>query len=271
MARKYTEKYKEDQKKLKALAKALSTKTKRTKAVIKARRSAPQMGGMFGKNPFAYRRKCVLTYSHANVVHATTDQNDSNFFGAEVSWFLNNLNDPFTAAPNIGTHNAALGFHNMMQIYEKYKVTKVTITVTFSDPDVDGGWVGCKISTVRDHAALGGMSLQLARVQPNIWMKPLNNTGKQTVQYKGTFPIHTLACLSKLQFEADRSNDYTGGTAIALNPQISPILRVAYCNPVVAAPQNPQQPPVKVQYLVRLDFHTTFYQRNPLQLTVPLP
>jgi hypothetical protein len=168
-------------------------------------------------------------------------------FGSAIAFRLNSLYDPYFAA---GGHQP-YGFDQITPMYSRYLVDRVDIEVEFSDPTTDGMLVGAFPKNYYDGKSLTTETVNNASEWPAAWIKPLNDSGSQTVSYKRSIDCSTFMGLTRAQYEA--AWDICG--AITTADPSSPIyFEVAACCPRAPATQT-------VTVRVRLRFHCTFFAR----------
>lgn len=85
-------------------------------------------------------------------------------------------------------------------------VRNAFVDITFSDPTIDGLWVGWSVhpsTNVNDDPA--GKELSDYMERPNFTILPLNNTGAQTATARLRVPLHEVFGITKAQYEAQMS------------------------------------------------------------------
>ncbi len=195
---------------------------------------------------FPLRLRTVLPYADQFTLSGTAF---SAGFGTEQSYRLNSLFDPdFT-----GTGHQPYGFDQITPWYYKYQVDMVEINLTFSDPQGDGLYVGVFLKNFDDTNTLTGASISSALERPNVFLKPLNNTGSQVVKFRKLVKIHQLMGLTPAQYTNAWQQTAASVTA---NPSFVGYLSFA------VADANATSPALTCKITVDLKFHCTFWERG---------
>ncbi len=173
-------------------------------------------------------------------------------FGTEQVYSVNDLFDPDFS----GVGHSPYGRDTLATLYRKYKVLAIKIDIMFTNPSADGLCVGMQLSPPNATAALAGQSINEAGEKQNVQLKYVNNTGRQTVQLGGYFPMHQLAQVSKLQFKANIENfaALAGASPAAL---FVPHLRIAAADVTGTGG-------LTIQAVTRLTFYAKWYDRIQL-------
>lgn len=234
-------------------------KNKRTSFKKQNKRSfAPQrqaisksFGGDFSKylrpTPFPVRMRVWMDYSQTFTLTASA----INTFGSEQAF---RLNSPYQ--PLFSGSNRPHGWTQMAALYASYRVFKVRMQITFSNPSEAAGVgmiCGCMVQQSQGTSTLAGLSYTTADYLSGVAIKFLNNTGSQQVTFRKTFTIPQLETMRFQQWIADI--DYVGNAgASPNNPAATPFLRVACCNDATLTATT-------CSVFVRLAYDTEFYNR----------
>ncbi len=173
-------------------------------------------------------------------------------FGTEAAYRANS-----TFAPQIaggGVSHQPYGRDQLALLYLRYKVSGVRLQIQFSNPSEDGMIVGVKYNTPLDLLSLGGLSPAVQGEKFNVWMKALNNTGSQTVNYDRYFRMEDLMGVTKLQFKAD-IDEYSALTGAS--PVDTPSLRIAVGDITGTGGGT-------VNCIIKLTFYTNWFSRLTL-------
>ncbi len=195
---------------------------------------------------FPPRLRTVLPYADQfNLQGATL----SAAFGAETTFRLNSLFDPdFT---NVG--HQPYGFDQITPFYSRYQVDEVEIKLTFSDPQGDGVYVAAFIKNFNDPATLVGASISQATERPQVWLKPLNNTGGQVAVFQRRVKLWELMGLTKAQY--DNAWPSTAA-AVTANPTHVPFLSFAI------ADANASSPSLTCKCTLEIKYFAVFWDRQ---------
>jgi len=170
----------------------------------------------------------------------------SAYFGTEQIMRLNSLYDPdFT-----GAGNYPYGFSAMSAMYGSYRVRSVLIDLVWSNPSIDGSFVGAMVQPSGSTFTMAGQYPLAVDIQPGGDVRVLNITGSQTVRVTKRFTIAELDGISPTQWAADPNYS----AQVGANPANCPLLRLAI--------QATSSSHVTVQ--VRLEFECEFYNRTIL-------
>lgn len=145
-------------------------------------------------NPFPLRYNARLTYG-VNVTLTTIGSGSVN--AAKFTMSLNSLYDPEVSS----TGHQPYQFDQLTAIYLEYLATNAYVDITFTDPTIDGLWVGWIVRASTDAGDnLTSTDLGRAMERPNLRVFPLNNTGAQNVSCKMRVPLHQVFGLSAAQY-----------------------------------------------------------------------
>lgn len=204
---------------------------------------------IFGNKKFVklvYYKEDELTTS------ATADT-----YGTEVAYRLNSLSNPY-----VGQQSGDLlpqTFTDMEDIYNHYKVYGAKVTVRFYAPGSNGIQVGVLATNSQDPITLSSQTVKGMGMKKRVWTRYIANTGSQNLTYKAYWSIPKIDGQSKVMFAGD-SNQYEGSvTSVAGlgNPAKQVKIHLAASNSV-----NTTQ--YKVQYSIRIEYYTLFYDRVTL-------
>jgi len=168
-------------------------------------------------SPFASRKHGHMDY----VEIVTLTSGNTGLTGTEYVFRLNSLYDPnFTA----GGHQP-YGFDQFNTVYNKYKVTGVSIEVMFVNAAENTMFAIWQISSPGDTRTTNSISPGVAFERPNVaWGVVNSNIGEQTqLNFKQYVDIAALSGLTKQQF-IDDNQAYASD--ITTNPAASPFLRL---------------------------------------------
>jgi hypothetical protein len=187
------------------------------------------------------RKMVVMPYSY----NSTFTAGSSNVFGTESIFRLNSIYDPLYS----GAGTYPNGYTAWSGFYADYRVHAVEIDLTFTDPSADGMIVGALVQYSNDTFSLGGNSIATADALQRSDVRPLNNTGDQTVRITKRFNIWDLDGNTKLQWLANPGYQAVFGS----NPTLNPYLRIAVASLPSATPT--------CSCLVRLTFFVELFDR----------
>ncbi len=94
-----------------------------------------------------------------------------------------------------------LQYDTLAALYERVWVDRADIEVTFSNPSADGVWVGLRCRNSTNSVATGLQSLDYIQELADSMIRPLNNTGTQTVVLRATVEGYKAMGISKAAFE----------------------------------------------------------------------
>lgn len=84
-------------------------------------------------------------------------------------------------------------------VYLRYRVISCEVTVTFSNPSLDGMWVGVRVRPDSNPVATTGQPLDYVQEMDNTMIAPLNNTGSQTKAFKFNFRNRDILGMTEAQ------------------------------------------------------------------------
>jgi hypothetical protein len=183
----------------------------------------------------------TLPYSY----NSTLTAGSSNVFGTEAIFRLGSIYDPLYSGAGVYPN----GYTAWSGFYADYRVHAVEIDLTFTDPSADGMVVGALVQYSNDTFSLGGNSIATADSLQRSDIRPLNNTGDQTVRITKRFNLWDLDGNTKLQWLANPGYQAVFGQ----NPTLSPYLRIAVASLPSATPT--------CSVLVRLTFFVELFDR----------
>jgi hypothetical protein len=187
------------------------------------------------------RKMVVLPYSY----NSTLTAGSASVFGTEAIFRMNSIYDPLYS----GTGVSPNGYSAWSAFYADYRVHAVEIDLTFTDPSADGMAVGALVEYSNDSFGLGGNSIQTADALQRSDVRPLNNTGDQTVRITKRFNIWDADGNTKLQWLANPGYQAVFGQ----NPTLCPLMRIAAACFTSATPT--------VSCLVRLTYFAELFDR----------
>lgn len=183
-----------------------------------------------------------------------TSHVDTYKIGAVHTYNLANIFEP---AVGTATH-AMLGKDELSLLYKKYKVDKVGIKITFSNPSSDGQymiWQYCPTNTVS--VVINGSNFGDTAEKTDVEWCALNNTGSQVKVIKKVIPMYKLFNMTKQQYEANMGPNFYG-TMTAGGPT-SPQLVIGTMNTDGASKS--------VTYAIELTFYGVAYERRKMLLS----
>lgn len=201
-----------------------------------------------GASPFPLSKIAAVVYSDNRVMNTGT----LSLFGNEHAYALNGLFDPDIT----GFGHQPYGYDQLMAIYAAYKVHAVKVELTWTNATQNGMTVGYKMSPIGDNTALAGMSWAKATESPSTQVRPINADNHGVVKQSFMIPMHMLANVTKLQFNAE-PNLYSGTVSANPLPPNTALLRVA-----AVVPQSITDATVEVR--IRITYFTRFYNRLTL-------
>lgn len=95
--------------------------------------------------------------------------------------------------------------------YERVWVHAVEVDLTFSNPTVDGFYVGYRCRPATNNRTTAGQALDYIQQMDLTEIKPLNNTGSQTVKFKFFIKNHDIFNLTKAQYQNNSYSHVTTG------------------------------------------------------------
>jgi hypothetical protein len=190
------------------------------------------------------RKMVVLPYSSSQTLTA----GGSSLFGTELIYRLNSIYDPLYS----GAGDYPNGYSAWSNFYADYRVHRVGIDLTFTDPSADGMAVGALVQYSNATSGIAASTIQTADSQQKADIRPLNNTGSQTVRISRTFNIWDLDGNTRLQWLANPGYQAVFGQ----NPTLCPYIRIAAACFTSATPT--------VSVLVRLTYYVELFDRIDL-------
>lgn len=204
-------------------------------------------------SPFKLVENKTLEYVSTGFLNAHAG--DNTVFGTGVRFSLNSIFQPNMTSAD----TQPIGYDQMALIYKRYKCKKAHVRLEINDPTDDGTLVAYRVINPSNLAsgisALVGQTFDYVEASPQSNIMELNNTGSQTKVISFSAPMHKLAGVTKLQFDADPDN-YTAG--IAGNPGNQCALEIAAGN------LRTSTGPPSVAYKLTIKYDTQFYQRDQL-------
>jgi hypothetical protein len=212
--------------------------------------SAPFGGGtlafpkFFGGGAVPPRKMVTFPYSFQDTLTAGA----AGVFGTEAIFRLNSIYDPYYS----GVGQYPNGYTAWSNFYAGYRVHRVKIDLTFTDPSADGMVVGALVQYSNATTSLGSNTIQTADEMQKSDVRPLNNTGSQTVRLTRTFNLWDLDGNSRLQWLANGGYQAVFGQ----NPTLTPWIRIACAAFATGSPT--------VVCMVRLTFYAELFDRLDL-------
>lgn len=202
-----------------------------------------------GANPFP------LIWKNAKQHYSETKSytvGTSGVFGTSNVFNLNSQFDP----DQTGVGHQPYARDQFAGLYGRYKVKKVTIDVSFTNPSA-GACLGCAllVTNPANGATLAGSLYDKIKERPLTWVGILNEGGgSQIVRFRKTFPVYKLLGVTKQQFDADVGiyDALSGNNPDSTNGITQ--LKVAICDMAGGSSAT-------CLISVRITMHTDWYQR----------
>lgn len=191
--------------------------TRKSKGTRKSKAMVPKgIGSIFHSNKF-----CTLEFASTGVLTTLTTQNN---FGATHQFFLNAINSPRATPAAV---NNVQGFDQLFPIYGKYKVFGCKVQLTWTNPEVDGTFVGMRISQSGNSDGLQGEKFSTADMKKWTHVEAINKTGGAQYTYRRYMSIKRIDGLTKAQFNGD-INTYS--SSMSSQPTNKPFLEIGVAN-----------------------------------------
>ncbi len=143
--------------------------------------------------PFPFRYDARLTYG----VNVTLSTSGSSPLAVKYRFSLNSGYDP----DRTSTGSQPYQWDQLIAIYQYYIVKGAYVDITFTDPTIDGLWVGWSLHpSTNSNDDPAGKDLGQLLERPNYVCMPLNNTGAQTASHRCRIPIHEVFGISQSQY-----------------------------------------------------------------------
>lgn len=173
-------------------------------------------------NPFPPSMYVKLTYG-INVVIGT---NGSSALSVNYLHRLNSLYDP----DQTGTGHQPYQFDQLSSLYERYQVYKASYQFRITDPSQDGLLVGACVRPASDtNSSMNAKTADYIVERRLAVLKPLNNTGRQYVSFRGSIPIYKPLGCTRAQFWGSEDGKYNAD--IGANPTDVLSLDAFVCDP----------------------------------------
>lgn len=210
--------------------------------------TAITMGNSVGLRgfPFPLRKNCKLQYTATHILSTGA----VSVFGAEQTYRANSLYDP----DQTGIGHQPYGFDTLATMYARYKVNGVRLDLGLSDPSADGIVCGLSVRPKNGGSTLAGLTMDVLREKPGVFLWPINNSGRQEMKFTKYFPMDRLMGKTKSQFKA--ATEFV--TSLCTNnPTDEAYLSLAVCDPRGTGG-------LTLIVFVRLTYYCTFYDRITL-------
>lgn len=129
----------------------------------------------------------------------------------------NNVYDPRVEAGG----NQPLYYDQIAPYYERMWVHGCKVELTFSNPTVDGLYVGYRVRPQTNSVTTAGQTLDYIQELDLTEIKPLNNSGNQTVKFTFYFKNHKVFGITKSQFQ-DLTYSHTNSADPPVETYITP-------------------------------------------------
>lgn len=208
-------------------------------------------GGLLAvPNPFPLIWKGARQSFSDTLVHTV---GTSGVFGAETAYTLNDQFDPRFSIGGAQPYAR----DTFVTMYERYKVTGITVEVTYSNASDNGIACGLLFGNPTNTLALAGSTYDRIKEAPQSRIMILNNTGGNGVKtFKKYLPMWRCAGVEKKVYEADIGiYDALAGNSPSADGKC--FLRVAIADLGMGSTAT-------ATVSVRLIMHTNWYQRKML-------
>ncbi len=138
---------------------------------------------------------------------------------------LNNVHDPRF---QIGGHQP-MQYDLLAPAYERVWVHGAKVELSFSNPSVDGMYVGYRVRSSTNNVTTGGQTIEYLQEMRDSHLRGINNSGSQVTKYNFYVPNYCVLGISKMQYANLEYSHQTivGGTAVAtfvepfaINPEL---------------------------------------------------
>lgn len=119
--------------------------------------------------------------------------------GLSATGFIFVSNSVYDPRYDLGGHQP-LQYDFMAAAYERVWVHGCQVTLTFSNPDADGMWVGYRCRTNTNTVSTVSKTLEYIQEMRDSVIAPINNTGSQTKTFTFYVPNAKLFGISKQQY-----------------------------------------------------------------------
>jgi hypothetical protein len=197
-----------------------------------------------GLTPFPNQYRAKLRMSH--ISSAASDASTGTLCGTQVLYQLNSLYEPLD-----GNALQPYGFDQLAQLYDRYKVTAVTIQLTAVPAAADGSaaFLHALIQNPDGGKSLTGIAGYYVESFPNGISMPMSGGGGPPSTWTQRIPMHQLVGLTAKEFDAN-VEEYAAG--VAGNPTRMPTLSLA---------ASAISTSINVVYHLVLEFECFFYGR----------
>jgi hypothetical protein len=150
------------------------------------------IGRQIGYLPFGEKYLCRLPYVSNNFLSA------SGTTGLSVAdtYRINSMYDPNFAVGG----SQPLQFDTLAANYERFWVKRVHVVLTFSNPSLDGMWVGFRLRAATNTITTASQGIDYLSEMANTEIRPLNNTGEQTVAFEFDVDLPKLFGITAFQY-----------------------------------------------------------------------
>lgn len=188
--------------------------------------------------PFPFRYDARLTYG----VNVTISTSGSSPLAAKYRFSLNSGYDPDRTA----TGSQPYQWDQLIALYQYYLVKAAYVDLSFTDPTVDGLWVGWSVHpSMNTNDDPAGKDLGQLMERPNYTCKGLNNTGAQIVNCRARVPLHEVIGLSRSQY-MNQTDIY--GAFFNTNPTQEIYLDLFVCDPTATVSSHSVRAVGKIIY-----------------------
>jgi hypothetical protein len=202
--------------------------------------------GMFASDPFPPHRNVSLNY----VANLQLTNGAAGVFNSTQQYRLNSLYDP----DHTGAGHQPYGYDQITAIYQKYKVYRCDVELTFWFPS-QAMYAAIQFLGPDDASTLTGMTPDIAGERPTCELLPLAAASKDPVKVRKTIDIARVIGMTRAQFDADLDGTCAQQNA---NP-----LRPVYMQLAIADPTSTYAQGAQSAYCqVKLVYHARVWSRH---------
>ncbi len=145
-----------------------------------------------------YVENFALTASGATALTTTT-----------YTFYANNMYDPRI---EVGGHQP-MQYDLLALAFSRYFVHDVDVSIQFSNPTIDGMYVGYRVRQYENPVATSGQTLDYIQEMSNVAINGINDTGSQTVTYRFRINIADFMGIPRIGTRVDPtySGEFDGG------------------------------------------------------------
>lgn len=167
-----------------------------------------------------------------------------------------NANSVYDPRRSIGGHQP-LQYDILQAVYSRVTTFSCECELTFSNPSVDGLWVGYRVRSTGNAVNTAGQTLDYIQEMRDCAIAPLNNTGSQSKTFRFTVPCARVLGISDVAYDdVDYSENTAGGAPTSLDQPIIEPFAVSTSTSGISD---------TVRYNLKMIFHSRF----SLPITAP--